>query len=124
LSLTEKIYNILKDGLPHRSDHITRTLFGTDDTARTGLFRLGARIWDVKQKYGVEINGWHDKENPKLYWYQIVYEKLDDPDFDNLMKDFRPEIGNTRHAEIIKLRAQMATADNKRWFRQKILSLI
>jgi hypothetical protein len=85
---------------------------------------LGARIWDVKQKYGVEINGWHDKENPKLYWYQIVYEKLDDPDFDNLMKDFRPEIGNTRHAEIIKLRAQMATADNKRWFRQKILSLI
>lgn len=66
-----KILNILLDREPHRSDEITRELFGTAETTRTGLFRLGARINDIKEM-GYDVRGWHDPENRKFYWYKIV----------------------------------------------------
>jgi len=64
----EQIYKILLDGQPHRFDEIQQRLFGG---IKYGAFRLGARIWDIKNKYGVEIKGWHDSDNPALYWYQM-----------------------------------------------------
>jgi len=35
------------------------------------LARVGARVWDVKKRYGVKIEGQHDTDNRKLYWYSM-----------------------------------------------------
>lgn len=69
-SQTDLLYNLLKDGQPHRTDEIMTIVYGGD---HLGLARVGARIYDVKKKYNVEIpDAWPDKEKPTLYWYQIV----------------------------------------------------
>lgn len=67
MSQIEKLYNLLKDGRPHRTDEIMSIVYGGD---HLGLARVGARIWDLKKK-GYEINGRKDKENMTLYWYQL-----------------------------------------------------
>lgn len=68
LSQTEKLYSLLSDNNAHRTDEILREVYGGD---HLGLARLAARIYDVKKKYGVTIEGWKDDVNPALYWYQI-----------------------------------------------------
>lgn len=68
-SQAEKLYELLKDGKPHRTDEIQRVVYGGD---HLGLSRVGARVFDIKKKYGVEIKGWKDKERPSLYYYQLV----------------------------------------------------
>jgi len=75
MSQANKILQLLLDGQPHRSDEITRHVFGTDDVQKVGLFRLGARIHDLKQK-GYKIIGYKDK-NPQLYWYQIIHNPFE-----------------------------------------------
>jgi len=81
MSLKDKIYEILKDGKPHRSDEIVRRLFRTDNTTKIGLFNLHARIHDLR-KDGYNIPpATHDKEYSKLCWYQIVKPKS----FDNMV---------------------------------------
>ncbi|CAG0941186.1 hypothetical protein BROC_01325 [Candidatus Brocadiaceae bacterium] len=67
LSQTSKLYELLSDGNPHRTDEIVNKTYSGGSLAR-----VGARIWDIQKKYGVKIRGWHDSMNPKLYWYQIV----------------------------------------------------
>ena len=67
MSQTDRLYNLLLDGRPHRTDEIVREVYGPG----LSLSRVGARIWDIKKKYGVEICGWKDKKVPTLYWYQL-----------------------------------------------------
>ena len=62
------LYDLLSDGEPHRTDEIMRKVYGG---SHLGLSRVGARIFDVKAKYNVKIDGWKDEHNPTLYWYQI-----------------------------------------------------
>jgi hypothetical protein len=72
MSYRQQIYEILKDGKPHRSDEITRALFGSDKTDRTGLFNLHGRVSELrKQGYNIPP-AWRDRENPKLSWYQMI----------------------------------------------------
>lgn len=75
-SLKNRIFEILSDGYPHRSDHITAELFGSSDTIEVGLFRLGARIYDLK-KDGHKISGWLDENNRKLYWYRLEHASFE-----------------------------------------------
>lgn len=75
-SLKNRIFEILSDGYPHRSDHITAQLFGSSDTIEVGLFRLGARIYDLK-KDGHKISGWLDDNNRKLYWYKLEHASFE-----------------------------------------------
>lgn len=75
-SLKNRIFEILSDGYPHRSDHITAQLFGSSDTIEVGLFRLGARIYDLK-KDGHKISGWLDDNNRKLYWYRLEHASFE-----------------------------------------------
>jgi hypothetical protein len=79
-SQAELLYKLLADGLAHRTDQIQALVYGGN---HLGLARVGARIWDIKKKHNVEIKGWKDKENPSLYWYQIVLK------FPELSKDAR-----------------------------------
>ena len=68
MSQTNEIYNILSDGLPHRSDQIQEKMFGS---TKVGLFRLAARVNDLKQ-LGYAIKGWKDDKVKTLYWYQLI----------------------------------------------------
>jgi hypothetical protein len=68
-SQTDIIYNILIDGKPHRTDEIVRRVY---KQLAPSLARVGARIYDIKKKYTVEVVGWHDKKRPTLYWYMLI----------------------------------------------------
>jgi len=73
MSQTERLFKLLKDGYPHRTDQICAIVYGS---SHLGLARIGARIWDIKQKYNVEISGKRDSDNPALYWYQLITPKI------------------------------------------------
>jgi hypothetical protein len=77
---TDRLYNLLSDGKPHRTDEIQVVVYGGD---HRGLARVGARIYDIKYKHRVTINGWHDPDNKTLYWYQIVF-----PDIVNRLSEY------------------------------------
>lgn len=66
-SQTERLWLLLCDGNPHRTDEILLRVYGSE---HAGIARIGARIADVKKKHDVEIRGYKDKQNPSLYWYQ------------------------------------------------------
>jgi len=68
-SQTERLYNLLSDGLAHRTDEIVDKIYSGGFLAR-----VGARVWDVKNRHTVRIVGWKDKANPALYWYRMEKE--------------------------------------------------
>lgn len=63
------LFEILSDGNPHRVDELISKVYGCWGPASA---RLAARINDVKERHGVEINSWPDPENSKLWFYQIT----------------------------------------------------
>lgn len=68
-SQADRLWNLLRDGRPHRTDEILSLVYGSE---HAGIARIGARIADVKNKQHVEIRGHKDKQNPSLYWYQAI----------------------------------------------------
>ena len=68
MSQTQKILTLLSDKRAHRTDEFLEKCYGNN---HLGLARLGARIYDLKRK-GHLIVGWKDKDNPTLYWYQLL----------------------------------------------------
>ena len=64
-----RLYNLVKDGDPHRADEIIESV---DGSHRLGCARIGARIYHVQKKYRLKINGWHDPGKYQPYWHQIV----------------------------------------------------
>ncbi len=78
MTQTQKLKELLDDNMPHSTYEICASVYGN---AHYGIARVGARIWDLRQKYLYEVIGWHDTENPSLYWYahlpnswKIIYE--------------------------------------------------
>lgn len=67
------LYDLLSDQKPHRTDEILKKVYGS---GKLGIARIGARIYDIKQRYSVEIIGWHDKLRPTLYWYMMKQTKF------------------------------------------------
>ncbi len=65
-----RLLELLKDGLPHRTDEILEKCYGNN---HLGLARVGARIYDLKN-VGYNIIGWKDKNNRALYFYQLKRE--------------------------------------------------
>ncbi len=66
-SQTKKLYELLKDGLPHRTDEILEKVYGNN---HLGLARVGSRIFDLRSA-GHDIIGKKDENTPSLYWYQL-----------------------------------------------------
>lgn len=72
-SMTEVIWNVLRDGKAHSNWELA----GYYPGRRTGknevsLARLASRVFDAKKKYGVLIPPAKKDENfPTKYWYQI-----------------------------------------------------
>ena len=72
MTQAQKLLELLKDGKPHRTDEIMAKVYGNE---HLGLVRVGARIWDLKQKGNV-IHGWHDAKRPTLYFYQLIPKEI------------------------------------------------
>ena len=74
MNQTEKLYELLKDNKPHRTNEILEFVYGHN---HLGIARIASRIHDLKKFAGVEIKGWKDKDNRALYWYQIKGKNVD-----------------------------------------------
>ena len=70
MSQTEKLYSVLSDGRPHRVDELLDRVYGAIEGF--SVARLGARVWDLKKRYNVEIKSWPDHANRKMWVYQII----------------------------------------------------
>lgn len=67
-SQTQKLFELLSDGRAHCTVEIMEKVYGND---HLGLARVGARIWDIKNEKGVEIDSWRDVYSKSLWWYQL-----------------------------------------------------
>lgn len=63
----------MESGEPRRSDYLLKTVYGD---GHFGIARLGARVWDLKKKYNVEIKSWPDEARRTLTWYQLVKKEI------------------------------------------------
>lgn len=70
-SQTERLYDLLLDGKPHCTNEIMFKIYGDE---HLGLARVGARIWDIKRKYRVNIISNRDPVHKSLWWYQLIPE--------------------------------------------------
>lgn len=85
-SQAQRLYELLKDGQPHRTDEILKVVYGSE---HLGIARPGARVNDLRNgkwaggkkcvfldKNGEPCKdgkdqGWEDAEHPTLYWYRM-----------------------------------------------------
>jgi hypothetical protein len=77
MTQTQKLYDLLKDGLPHRADEILRVVYGSE---HQGIARIGARIADLKAGnwpglFKCNIAGYKDQDNQALYFYRLIPPK-------------------------------------------------
>lgn len=68
MAQAKKLYDLLRDGRPHRTDEICREVYGDE---HLGVARIGARIYDIKKKHNLVIKSWKDEVKKSLWWYQI-----------------------------------------------------
>jgi hypothetical protein len=74
MTQTERLFNLLNDGKPHRTDEILRVVYGSE---HNGIARIGARVADLKagkwpDQVRCNIEGYHDAENATLYFYKLI----------------------------------------------------
>lgn len=76
MSLAEVIFQILKDGKPHSNYELVGNVWQKNRGYQgPSIARLGARIYDIKQTYGVTINGEFDPDDRRKYWYTMKLPK-------------------------------------------------
>lgn len=63
----DRILNLLQDHFAHSTDDISKKIYGAD---HAGTTRIGARIFDLRKR-GYDIDGFPDKDNRALYYYQL-----------------------------------------------------
>ena len=73
MSQKDSLFILLSDGEPHSTIEILEVVYGG---SHLGLARVGARIYDLRRG-GYDIQGWKDKDNPAIYWYQMILVKAD-----------------------------------------------
>jgi hypothetical protein len=102
MSQAKLLYELLKDGRPHRTDEILRVVYGSE---HQGIARIGARVADLKKgkwpgKKKLTIEGRKDTENPALYWYQLKPELSPRVQIINAIEPFRvPPPGRKAEAQ-------------------------
>ena len=68
MSQTSDMYALLSDYKPHSTKEILKEVYGN---SHLGIARIGARIYDIKGKYRVQIESWQDPIKHSIWWYQI-----------------------------------------------------
>jgi len=69
MSQLDRLRFLLSDCKPHSTFEIVEKVYDADMAT---IARVGARIYDLKRVYGFKIEGWHDRINRKLWWYQLI----------------------------------------------------
>jgi hypothetical protein len=72
MSRTKRLYELLHDGLWHRTDEILRVVYGAE---HLGIARIGALVDDLKRA-GFTIEGKRDAEYTTLWWYRMTVPNL------------------------------------------------
>lgn len=70
-SQLDRLEKLMRDYKPHRTDEIVEKVYGP----RLSLSRVGARIWDFKNKRlkeGETVESFRDPDNHGLWFYQLV----------------------------------------------------
>ena len=68
MSQAAVLLNLLSDYEKHSTPEILEKVYGG---SHLGIARIGARIFDIKKKYGYEIDCFRDKEKDTVYYYQL-----------------------------------------------------
>lgn len=67
-SQTEKLFKLLNDHIPHRTDEIVKEVYGPGCT----LARVAARVGDVKRDHPeMRVESWKAPEDQTLHYYQM-----------------------------------------------------
>ena len=69
MSQEDRLYNLLVDGKPHRTDEIQLVVYGS---THLGVCRIGGRIDGLKKKGCVIPDARKDEKIKSLYWYQML----------------------------------------------------
>jgi hypothetical protein len=89
-SQAERLYDLLSDGLPHRTDEIQEKVYGRN---HLGVARISGRIGDLRRGNWVGKKCCHipkakeDKLIPSLAWYQMLPEIILSPTYQNVMAE-------------------------------------
>lgn len=73
MSQLNVLWSILQDKKPHSNFELVGKAYNQTGPS---VARIGARIFDLKKKYGVQIDGWHDPKDQRKYWYQLKRVKI------------------------------------------------
>lgn len=68
MSQVSDMYALLSDYKPHSTKEILKEVYGN---SHLGIARIGARIYDIKDKYRVQIKSWQDPLKHSIWWYQM-----------------------------------------------------
>lgn len=68
MSQIDRLYSLMSDGEPHSTFEIVEKVYDMDTTT---IARVGARIFDVKRRFGAYIESYPDKSNKKMWWYRM-----------------------------------------------------
>lgn len=77
MSQLNKLFILLQDNRPHSTVEICREVYGNE---HAGLARVGARIWDLKKKYGLNIESRRDEKIKTIWWYCLINNQLEQPE--------------------------------------------
>jgi hypothetical protein len=64
----ERLWALLQDGKFHSTPDIVTRVYGPG----LSLARVAARIWDLKQRYGAQIERRQDERNPSIHHYRLT----------------------------------------------------
>lgn len=75
MNQTDKLYILLSDGMEHSTFEIAEKIYGLSEGPHVA--RIGARVYDVKKAYKVEIDSRSDKINKKMWWYRLIPKPIE-----------------------------------------------
>lgn len=71
---TERLWNLLSDHKPHRTDQILKLVYGNK---KLGIARISARVYDIKRMFNKEIESYKDPVKQTLWWYRLTGKKYE-----------------------------------------------
>lgn len=71
LSQKIRLYQLLSDGKPHRTDEILEKVYGA---SHLGVARIASRIHDLRKQENLDIISYREPQKPSLWVYQLIID--------------------------------------------------